>query len=378
MLLALKYSETLRLYDEQLRLGLEKVLNFKMQDEAWGQGCLPVANGGLGIRRATDLSLPAFLSSAHGAQQGMRKLLPQPIFDNEYQARLDAETAWGETFNNNGDAVQPENKNLQASWDSLLCKFKYDQLLESTPAMVEKARIRAVASEHSSDWLNALPVPALGLKLDNSSTRIADGLRLGTPLCEPYRCICGSLVDSSGRHGLSCKKAKGTTARHGHANGLIKRALASAQVPSVLEPPGLTRSDGRKPDGLTLFPWSNGKSVVWDYTCRDTLCNSYVTHTSQEAGKAAEMAEKKNLEHYADLSRQYTIIPVATETMGSWGNMGLKFLKEIGKRIIEQTGEKRSTCYLFQVLSMATQMGNVASIRGSMPDSESMTEIIYL
>ena len=131
-------------------------------------------------------------------------------------------------------------------------------------------------------------------------------------------------------------------------------------------------------DGLTLFPWSNGKSVIWDYTCRDTLCDTYVPHTSQEAGKAAEMAEKRKLEHYQDLSTQYTIIPVATETMGSWGNMGLKFLKDLGKRIIEQSGEKRSTSFLFQALSMATQMGNIASIRGSMPESKTMTEIFYL
>ena len=118
-------------------------------------------------------------------------------------------------------------------------------------------------------------MPALGLKLDNESTRISICLRLGIPLCEPFRCICGNLVDSSSRHGLSCKKARGTTPRHSHSNGLIKRALASAQIPSVLEPKGLTRGDGRHPDGLTLFPWANGKSLVWDFTCRDKLAQTY-------------------------------------------------------------------------------------------------------
>ena len=73
-----------------------------------------------------------------------------------------------------------------------------------------------------------------------------------------------------------------------------------------------------------------------------------------------------------------TYCAVATETMGTWGKVGLKFLKDLGKRIIEATGEKRSTCFLFQALSMANQMGDVASIKGSIPDSKTMDEVFYL
>ena len=38
-----------------------------------------------------------------------------------------------------------------------------------------------------------------------------------------------------------------------------------------------------------------------------------------------------------------TFMPVATETMGSWAPMALSFIKDIGKRISEQTGDKRAT-----------------------------------
>ena len=71
-----------------------------------------------------------------------------------------------------------------------------------------------------------------------------------------------------------------------------------------------------------------------------------------------EVGEKTKFSHYQDLSSQFIIVPVATETLGTWGKVGLKFLKDLGKRIIEATGEKRSTCYLFQTLSMAVQRGN--------------------
>ena len=53
-----------------------------------------------------------------------------------------------------------------------------------------------------------------------------------------------------------------------------------------------------------LFPWANGKSLVWDFTCRDKLAQTYVPQTSQESGKAAEIAEKTKLCHHQDLTKQ--------------------------------------------------------------------------
>ena len=82
----------------------------------------------------------------------------------------------------------------------------------------------------------------------------------------------------------------------------------------MLEPPGLSRNDGKRPDGLTLFPWAGGKNLIWDYTNRDTLCASHVAGTSSEAGKAAMEAETVKLSLYNDLVREYDMIPVATET----------------------------------------------------------------
>ena len=255
---------------------------------------------------------------------------------------------------------------------------KYSKLLEDQSLPAEKVRIRAVAAEHSSDWLNAIPIPALGLKLDNISLRIACGLRLGSPLCQPHNCICGKLVNKHGRHGLSCKNAKGTHARHSQANDLIKRALGSAQVPAIREPPGLVRSDFKRPDGLTLYPWSQGKSLVWDFTCSDTLAPSHVTATSSEAGKSASQSERNKLRHYEELTGNYIVMPVAVETMGSWGQMGLKFIKDFGSRIADVTGEKRSTSFLFQSLSMAIQRGNAISVLGTTPNTKNLDELFYL
>ena len=371
-----KNTATLQLYDQEMRNSLQKILNVELKEEAFNQSSLPVKQGGLGVRMATDIALPAFLSSGYGSESTSRTLLPDYINTTDYQELTDARDLWSQMLNNN--AWQPTNFTLQALWDAPLYVKKYQDLLNSATNPTEKARLWAVGAEQASAWLNAVPATSLGLKLDNMSLRIVCGLRLGSDLCQPYKCICGGLIDSSGRHGLSCKNAKGTHSRHQHVNDLLKRALGSAQVTAILEPAGLSRSDGKRPDGLTLFPWAQGKCVVWDFTCRDTLCQSNISVTSKGAGKVAEKAEDTKLSHYQELTTDYIVKPVAVETLGSWGPLGLKFVKDIGQRIEDNSGEKRSRSFLFQAINMAVQRGNAASIRGSIPNAKSLSEIFYL
>ena len=144
----------------------------------------------------------------------------------------------------------PENQSIQAGWDLPYCQKKYDDLLSSAESKADKARLRAIASPHSSDWLNAVPVTSLGLKLCDSNIRIACGLRLGSPLCHIHLCHCGKRVDESGTHGLSCQKSIGRLARHDHINKLIKEALGSAEITSRLEPKGTSIQDRKRSDGI--------------------------------------------------------------------------------------------------------------------------------
>ena len=83
---------------------------------------------------------------------------------------------------------------------------------------------------------------------------------------------------------------------------LIKRGLDQANISATLEPIGLSRGDGKRPDGLTLPTWTEGKCLIWDYTCADTLCGSYVKKASKEACSAAAEREIKKVEKYINLS----------------------------------------------------------------------------
>ena len=90
------------------------------------------------------------------------------------------------------------------------------------------------------------------------------------------------------------------------------------------------------------------------------------------------MEKTSKLSKYKNLSTTFTVIPIGTETLGPWGKLGLKFVKDIGQRIQDITGDKRSTSHLFQSIGIAIQRGNAASIRGTIPDIETLDELFYL
>src|SRR6218665_2585684 len=105
----------------------------------------------------------------------------------------------------------------------------------------------------------------------------------------------------------------------------------------VILPPinlvGLLRTDGKRPDGLTLIPWRAGRSLVWDVTVTDTLANSYLPRTSRTAGAAAEMAADRQEAKYTLLAAVHHFVPLAFETMGPVCSAGLVFLSSLGKNL---------------------------------------------
>ena len=96
----------------------------------------------------------------------------------------------------------------QRSWDGVRAALAADHLLEGAGNDEECARLLSVSTKESGAWLRALPV----------STGPEEG-------------------------------------------------LMTAHIPSRLEPTGLMRSDGKRPDGATMSPWKSGCILVWDGTC---------------------------------------------------------------------------------------------------------------
>ena len=119
--------------------------------------------------------------------------------------------------------------------------------------------------------MNCPPSTAIGSLLDKEKYRIAISQRLGLPVSAPHKCRCGAIVDRYGLHPLSCRFSAGRLPRHSALNDIVKRGLSSADFNEVLEPVGHDRGDGKRPDGMTVFPFSRGKCLIWDCTCVDSF-----------------------------------------------------------------------------------------------------------
>lgn len=149
-------------------------------------------------------------------------------------------------------------------------------------------------------------------------------------------------------------------------NQVIKRTLVAAQIPAILEPAGMFRSDGKRPDGVSMIPWSRGKLLVWDATVSDTLAPSLLRHTRQRAGAAAQLAVLKKRHKYSTILPTHNFVAFAMETFGSFSYEAALLVASLGRRLAEVTGDSREVMHLRQRLSIAVMTGNAASVLGTM------------
>ena len=366
-------KDKLEEFDSMIRSSLASITNTDMTDAVWRQATLPVSKGGLGIRRTEELALPAFLASVHSVRHLISSIAPNADLDD---VLLDPMIAW----RHETELELPilEWRHSQKQWDTPMVERIYKEILTGAKP-TDKARLLAVAPKESGAWLQALPSPSVGNLLDDDTLRISVALRLGALICHPHQCRCGSPVDSSGHHGLSCKRSAGRHSRHSSLNDVVRRALISSSTQAILEPPKLERENGKRPDGMTLVPWKQGKALVWDVTCVDTMAPSHIMGSISEAGKAAEDAEKKKVKKYRNLVEgKFLFSPVAFETFGPWGPATRELISEIGHKVMARTGEKRVLEFLRQRISIEIQRGNAASVLGTHTFTRGFEEMFYV
>jgi len=191
----------------------------------------------------------------------------------------------------------------------------------------EKASFLASAP-HSGDWLLALPITACVLSLDDEAVRTAVALRIGTTLCVLHTCPCRSQVDWYGVHSWVCKRALGKITRHQALNDVIACAFVAVDMPVTKERNGLSISNNKRPDDLTLLPWQEGKPLAWDVTVICLLVVSYVSGYS--LGASAELAASRKYEKYAYLPNSYIFQPIAFENSGTLKSSAVALISALG------------------------------------------------
>ena len=281
------------------------------------QASLPICAGGLGVRRAAQLAPSAYLASAAGCFSLVHQIIPcsSPV---HHDPNTEAAIAHWSLDHLEPSPSSPNSKRQRISPH---IAATYNALLEQAPNDQAKARLVAVARPESGAWLSALPIASLGLRMSDDVVRIAAGLQLGVPLCLSHLCTCcGADVNIFETHGLSCRFSKCRHSRHASINDIIKRSLESAKIPCHLEPTGLYRSDGKRPDGASIVPWKDGKVLVWDATFPDTLAPSYLRMAMREAGAVAADAEYKKTQKYMHLTFSHFFLSLSL--WRHWGCLG--------------------------------------------------------
>jgi hypothetical protein len=329
-------------------------------------GLKPASPFDLGVlESAACLSLhlpPSFLASAASTLPLQTLILRRTqVYEMDNSQSL---ASWERLSNTTMETTQIQNKS-QRAWDEAVCSQSLKSLLDTQTEPYHRARLLAASAAHSGDWLSAMPISACGLRLTDEAVRVAVGMRLGTELGQVHKCICGASVDTRGTHAFSCGHNPGRAQRHHYLNDLIWRSLTRAGIPSVKEPQGLNRSDGKRPDGLTSIPWREGRSATWDVTVTNTVATSYVAMTSACAAAAAEAAAQRKEIKYAEISQTHLFYPLAFETMGPINSVGLDFIRDLGHRISCVTDDPRETSFLFQRISVAIQRFNAVVFSNS-------------
>ena len=327
------------------------------------QLALPAQMGGLRVSSASVLALPALLASAFGASNFLTTIFSETFEDVSFTKALEK---WLKLAN---EQESPLN-GTQKKWT----KPVYVKTARNLISRMDDKRSKvfnAHQGKFGSQGPNVVPCKNLGLKPDDQQLRISIGLRLGDNICVAHTCHCGKRVERDSLHCLSCTKSAGRFSCHATLNSLIKQTLGSLDLPPMLEPRGLYRTEGKRPDGVTIIPWEMGKQLVWDVTVVHALAPSRMNQGSLcNPGTTATEAEARKIEKYREL--------MALEVQGSLGESSEIFITRLCKMLCRSHDDQRAGSVLKQRIPMVLQIGNAACVLGTVSDRDAFQEIYYL
>ena len=95
----------------------------------------------------------------------------------------------------------------------------------------------------------------------------------------------------------------------------------------------MLRTDGKRPDGVTLLSWKHGKCLAWDVTMPDTFAASHLPTTALNHGSAAESSATLKTQKYANIAQTHIFTSVAIETSGILSIQARELLRTRKKNI---------------------------------------------
>ena len=132
--------------DEFFRLNICHIANVNLTEMQWTQASLPCRNGGLGVRRASSLALPAFLASSCSKRSLQDCILVCTAASNSHYFEQYV-TLWSSNY---GCSVPLDaDAHSQCNWDKPNVDAEFAKLL-SISNTHDRARLLAVSARYSS------------------------------------------------------------------------------------------------------------------------------------------------------------------------------------------------------------------------------------
>ncbi len=154
--------------DNYLKACLESILNTSFNETQWIQASLIISKGGIGIRKISDVCLPAFSSSLHGVSSLVSRILLNMNSEATLHLWNESIKAWNAL---NIDKA-PDIPSNQKHWNSI----NVDRIISENlnfENMDDKARFKALQEKESGGWLHLIPSSNMGTAMNNQDFQFA-------------------------------------------------------------------------------------------------------------------------------------------------------------------------------------------------------------
>ena len=300
---------------------------------------------GLGLRSAVLHSPASFLSSLVVSVPVFEELVPPPPSTQEGSSApvlLSSPNFHSALTLHNAtvqDPVIPESvvgysqKQLSHAVDSQ----SLHHLVVSVQGDRDLARIQSLCLPKAGDWLNAVPVKALGLHLRDVEYSTAIRYRLGLPVFDHSGpCVaCGKDSDVLGDHAVGCGSQGERITRHNALRDILFQSAKQALLSPTREERFLITQRGRqneRPGDIVIPSWSSGRDAVIDVSVISPLQSLRVSKAASHPGSALEFRFKQKMDNYLDSCNEAGLhfIPFPVETLGAWHTITQDVIKRIG------------------------------------------------
>ena len=364
-------------------LGLILGASLTTESPSWNQATLPVDLGGLGIRSVATHSNAAFVTSCLQTEPLVAKLLGPLSCRRDYRPAVSV-------LRNvcSGNTIKPLPQNLEGATQRMVSEcLDVTRLIELETHATSPRRLAVVRSAglpHAGDFLNAVPCPALGLRMEGRAFSLACKYRLGLPVYQADGpCgACGKPSDKMGDHAIAaCAIGGERNRRHDLLRDRIFDTAAAAVLAPQKEASGLCEDHpDRRPGDILLHGWelSHGKpTTAFDVTVVSPLCsvNATVADPLDALTKAHDRKHAKYnpLANPPTLSPDVHLVPLPVTTFGAWSDDASTHLRKFAAFQATNKGlDHASTVrFFFQRLAITLQRMNAQMLITRCRDSHS-------